>query len=114
MLSHRWWCSPYVENAINHGITPLQGRKGIVTVTFELTDRYIECNIDDDGIGIEAALQNKQSMLRTRPSVGNSITENRINMINSVTKEKIILRIIDKQHIKPLATGTLIQLFFPV
>jgi ligand-binding sensor domain-containing protein len=105
---------PYVENAILHGISPLQGRKGIVTVTFELSGKYIECNIDDDGIGIEAARENNQSVLRDRPSVGNSITENRINMFNSTTKEKIILRTIDKKSVNPSATGTLIQLFFPV
>jgi hypothetical protein len=46
--------------------------------------------------------------------MGISITEKRIHTLNALKKEKIHILITDKRNSENLASGTLIQLFFPV
>jgi ligand-binding sensor domain-containing protein len=104
---------PYIENAVKHGISPLQDKKGIVTVTFERADGYIHCSIDDNGIGINASRQNASHMEDNHMSMGNSITEHRITTINSLQKNKVLLKIFDKQELHAMDTGTVVHLSFP-
>jgi two-component sensor histidine kinase len=105
---------PYVENAVKHGVSPLFNRKGMVTVRFERSAAYIDCFVEDNGPGIMASLANKSSDSPEYPSMGTSITENRIQAINSIQPDKIVLKIIDKSQLDPLTTGTIIQLSFPI
>jgi hypothetical protein len=105
---------PYLENAIKHGISPLRNRKGMITVEFRLTGNSLECLISDDGIGINASLQHKQSGAYQHISMGSNITENRLQAINSIRKDKIILHITDRQELDKLTTGTFVQLLFPI
>jgi len=46
---------PHVENAIKHGIANLENRVGFLDVHFSREDRYIVCEITDNGIGRKAA-----------------------------------------------------------
>jgi ligand-binding sensor domain-containing protein/two-component sensor histidine kinase len=105
---------PYIENAIKHGISPLQNKKGVVTVTFERLDDYLHCIIDDNGIGINASKQNSRLDEEGHTSMGNSITEHRIITLNSLQKNKILLKIVDKQERNATDTGTVVHLCFPV
>lgn len=104
---------PYVENAIKHGIAPLRDRKGMITVEFRMVGGNLECLIEDNGIGINDALQNKRSGEYQHISMGSSITESRIQAINSIREKKIILHITDRQELNALTSGTLVQLIFP-
>jgi sensor histidine kinase YesM len=104
---------PYVENAIKHGISPLQHKKGVVTLTFEESAGYIHCFIEDNGIGINASRQRSSSAEEGHTSMGNSITEHRITTINSIQQNKIILKIYDKQELSE-DSGTIVHLSFPI
>jgi hypothetical protein len=105
---------PYLENAIKHGISPLRDRKGTITVEFRLSGNNLECLVSDDGIGINAALLHKQSGIYQHTSMGTNITESRLQAINSIRKDKIILYITDRQELNKLTTGTFVQLLFPI
>ncbi|NII25993.1 histidine kinase [Pseudoflavitalea sp. X16] len=104
---------PYVENAIKHGIAPLRDRKGMITVEFSLNGDNLECFIEDNGIGINTALQHKHAGNYQHISMGSNITESRIQAINSIRENKIILHITDRQTMNASTTGTLVQIIFP-
>jgi len=104
---------PYVENAVKHGISPLQDIKGILLVGFTKVDNCICCTIEDNGPGMDAA-GNKSYGEEGHQSMGRSITEKRVTTLNALQKEKIHILITDKRSSGYPASGTLIQLFFPI
>jgi len=104
---------PYVENAVKHGINPLQGVKGMVLVGFKKIDNCICCTIEDNGPGMDASGHNASGQ-EGHQSMGKSITEKRILTLNALQKEKIHILITDKRSSGYPTNGTLIQLFFPI
>jgi len=104
---------PYVENAVKHGIAPLQNVKGIVIVGFKKEGDCICCTIEDNGPGISASRYISSSGT-DHYSMGLSITEKRIHTLNALKKEKIHILITDKRNSEHPASGTLVKLFFPV
>jgi LytS/YehU family sensor histidine kinase len=104
---------PYVENAVKHGISPLQGVKGMLFVGFKKVDSSICCTIEDNGPGINASGHNAYGE-EGHQSMGRSITEKRIHTLNALQKEKIHILINDKRSSGYPDNGTLIQLFFPI
>jgi Histidine kinase/Y_Y_Y domain len=104
---------PYVENAVKHGIGPLEGVKGMVLIGFKKSDNCICCTIEDNGPGMDASRQSS-SAEAGHLSLGKSITEKRIHTLNALQKEKIHILITDKRSSGWPSNGTLIQLFFPI
>lgn len=105
---------PYVENAVKHGITPLRDRKGNIRVEFRIIGNDLECLIEDNGIGIRSSLNNRQANTHQHISMGQSITEGRVQAMNSIREKKIILRIMDRQDANPPAVGSFVQIIFPI
>lgn len=56
---------PFVENAVLHGITHLQDRKGMIDIHFEVQGETLSCRIRDNGVGRE-----KSAMLRKERAPG--------------------------------------------
>jgi len=104
---------PFIENAIIHGITPLQDRKGFVSVDIRRSGDFIEFVIEDNGPGIYSA-RPKPNSQKEHASMGTGITSRRINTINEMQKNKIMWRVTDKQQSGSLASGTIIHLSFPL
>ena len=46
---------PIVENAVIHGLAPINGGK--ITVTFEIFEGYLVCKVVDSGVGFSEAVQ---------------------------------------------------------
>lgn len=103
---------PFAENAIQHGISPLQNRKGVVRIDFRRSGKYLVCAIEDNGVGIHTAQGNKRRGEHT--SMGINIISNRIQIINAIRKEKISLKITDKSENGPDEQGTIAQIYFPL
>lgn len=101
---------PYVENAIWHGISHLEGN-GIIRVQFLLEkENLIKCIVEDNGIGREQAMKMKKS---TSTSFGMSITKERIEILNSLGGNNLTIKINDlTTNNKP--AGTRIELFIPI
>jgi ligand-binding sensor domain-containing protein len=77
---------PFVENAIWHGVRGLEGRKGMVKVSFYREGSLIlRCTITDDGIGRKLSQQRKSS-LHLHHSRGLKIVQERLNIVNALSK----------------------------
>jgi ligand-binding sensor domain-containing protein len=105
---------PFIENAIKHGISPLKNEVGVVIVSFKKSANRIDCTIDDNGIGIKHSGNNTAQGGSYHKSLGRTITEKRIQTINTVIKEPVILSITDKHDLTPPSRGTIVQISFPI
>ncbi|WP_373549329.1 sensor histidine kinase [Haliscomenobacter sp.] len=105
---------PFVENAILHGLRPGTDPKELKISIWHESDHRIGVSIIDNGIGIEEAQRRGQKHLDTRDHQGLATTQQRIDLLNEGKKEKITLKLIDRSHLKPGQTGTLVQLSIPL
>ncbi len=96
---------PFIENAIWHGIVP-RNTGGKVLLNVKRMADVIEVAIDDDGIGREAAEQNKSLSGLAHQSKGVSLTQSRLELNNLLQQRQAALEIIDKHDEYGLATGT--------
>ncbi|HXD92002.1 MAG TPA: histidine kinase [Bacteroidia bacterium] len=97
---------PYVENAILHGLTPLEENKGCLTITLEKKANKLICIIDDNGIGRNKAAKLKQKKHLFHRSMGLSVTEDRIKAINKMHKTESSIIVEDKIGAEGKAEGT--------
>ncbi|MEN9570264.1 MAG: hypothetical protein RL172_1495 [Bacteroidota bacterium] len=89
---------PYIENAIHHGLNPLQNRQGLLLVTATLQNNQLLYTIQDNGIGRKKAAE-KNSISPSHQSYGMQLTKERINLFNEQTGNNIsITDRYDSQH----------------
>jgi hypothetical protein len=50
---------PFIENSIKHGIQSIK-KDGLITIKFEVKNNFLHCSIDDNGIGLLKAKNNKK------------------------------------------------------
>jgi tetratricopeptide (TPR) repeat protein len=102
---------PFVENAILHGMIPKE-ENGMIDITFYLSDaQHVVCEIRDNGIGKTESLNRKNNS--SHKSLGMSITEERVQLINAMNKEKIQIFIDEPLNKDHVVTGTLVKIVFP-
>lgn len=103
---------PYVENAIIHGLLPMQGN-GKITITLEKQNDTILCTIEDNGIGREKSMEFKKNRVQQHKSMGMSITKERLDILNSSLNSNINAEIIDIFE-NGKASGTKVRLIIPL
>ncbi len=81
---------PYIENAIWHGIMPMENGGEVKVMIDQKDDDYLWIKIIDDGVGIKNALANKNS---GHQSKGMNLTQERINLLNKIEAKPIQLYI---------------------
>lgn len=103
---------PYIENAIWHGISH-KIDNGNIKISFNLeNENLLKCEIEDDGIGRKKAMEmNKKS--KKNKSLGMSITQERLEIINSLKDSKLSINIVDLKE-NNIPSGTKIELFIPL
>jgi PAS domain S-box-containing protein len=79
---------PYVENAILHGLYNKDG-KGSLAVYVKKADDFLLFEIEDDGIGREAAMKIRERNQTQRKSMGTQLTEERLKMLNSDAHDSV-------------------------
>ena len=105
---------PYVENAIRHGLLPKrEGKRYLEIVIRKMGEERIEILIVDTGIGRDAAASNKRKSDTNRKSMGMSITNDRIQLIEQTMGIKTNLEITDLYE-NNIATGTKVSLIIPL
>ncbi len=100
---------PFLENAIWHGLMPLDGERHL-WMTFQSVDDQIRCVIEDNGIGREAAKSSQKG--RQHQSMGMDIIRDRIDMINLSQSLGISIEVFDKYE-GTTATGTRVRVCLP-
>ncbi|HBS86877.1 MAG: hypothetical protein A2W91_12665 [Bacteroidetes bacterium GWF2_38_335] len=103
---------PLVENAIWHGIAPMEG-KGHISISFKLENNNLVCTVIDNGIGLIESARLKQQTNSRRKSFGLEINKKRIELLNGSEKTKMDLRIEDMSVLFPGQTGTLVEFKIP-
>jgi len=103
---------PFVENAIWHGIHPKSGM-GEVVVSIEPGEQgVLRCTIKDDGIGRIAS--GKLNKRKNHNSLGMTITNERISLLEQIYKVKLKVEIIDLLHPDGSPAGTQVEIDIPL
>lgn len=100
---------PFVENAIEHGFSGIN-YTGSLHVTYQMTEQGLRCEVEDNGIGYSASIQNKKGTNPHR-AYGLEITRQRIEVLKKKYKMCANVDIIDKNNGDQ--TGTLIRIYLP-
>lgn len=102
---------PHVENAILHGLKPLD-RLGLLKISFKVDGDNLCCTIDDNGVGRSA----KKSELSTKGhrSMATQINKDRIALLQRSIKGEVALNIIDKMDENGKACGTTVIIKLPI
>jgi tetratricopeptide (TPR) repeat protein len=103
---------PFIENAIEHGIRHKK-TIGRIDVRFELKDKKIICEVEDNGVGREKAWEAEFAERGDRKSLATEIIMDRIQVLNKKFKQKIKLEIIDIKSEESVALGTKVLLDLP-
>lgn len=104
---------PFIENAIWHGIRPLENKKGFIRVQFNhLNSKKIQCIIQDNGIGRKQA-QKLSNKLPGKKSRGIGIVLERLRIISSITGMDYHV-VIEDLYEKKKETGTRVIIDLPV
>ncbi len=104
---------PYVENAIWHGLMHKE-TKGKIKIEIDVKENVMLCVIEDNGIGRKRA---REIIIEKgnefHKSVGMSITQERLDVINQQNKSNLTVTIIDLKDELGVATGTRVELNLP-
>ncbi|MDI1257043.1 MAG: histidine kinase [Flavobacterium sp.] len=102
---------PFIENAIWHGLSVLENKKGILIVSINKIGNALICVIEDNGIGRNKAEEIKSHSKIARKSYGLEITEQRLKQLAGQHHFQAIQTIDLKNETG--ATGTKIILTVP-
>lgn len=100
---------PFIENAIEHGFIGL-AEKGLITIRYKPDNTFLRCEVEDNGIGIEASLNAKTGT--EHQSLGLGITLQRLRLFESKYKTRTQFEITDKAQ--QGGRGTLVCFLLPI
>lgn len=102
---------PILENAIWHGLAPLQ-RDGLLKLSFKTnSEKALICVIEDNGIGREKAAE-IAIRRKGHKSTGVKNLQERLNLLNSVGAVDIDYKVLDLFEANGVASGTKVELNF--
>lgn len=104
---------PYVENAIWHGLMPMEEKGRLLIKVTNLGER-IQCIIEDNGIGRKAAGELAQQNPKFRKSVGMQISRDRLDLLKQAYGIEAHISIIDLESNEKKALGTRVIIEIPV
>ena len=102
---------PIVENAILHGLMPKAGDRELL-INISRSNQGLACEIIDNGIGIEAAKEQKRHHAIERKSYGITLVQNRLQLLGK-NVEDTFLSIKDRSALDSKTTGTIVQFIMP-
>lgn len=94
---------PILENAIKHGLQPLEG-KGIITLSIEKSIEGVVCKMSDTGVGIEASEQNKN---KEHKSGSTKLIHKRLSILSQYYKKQFSF---EYEHNKNVGTVAILSL----
>src|SRR5690606_16429705 len=97
---------PFVENAIWHGLLNRPNPDdGLISIAFEQQDDELICEIVDNGIGRQKAIELKKPTIWKGKSLGLKLTEERLKLMGSALKSQLV-KIADLKDNTGEALGT--------
>ena len=106
---------PFVENAIWHGLMHKEGNREL-TVRFEDNDDFLQCTIEDNGIGREMADKTKLASGKDKKhtSKGISVSMERLKTLSNGHAKEELLQIIDLKDEAGRPAGTRVIINIPI
>ncbi len=106
---------PFVENAIIHGLLPLDNQQGTLDIRLFKKEDTLICTIEDNGIGRERARQIKATKEQNYQSMGISITQERLNTFDLSGKHHRTMKLnIQDKSKNGEPSGTLVEIQLPI
>jgi hypothetical protein len=99
---------PYVENSIWHGLMPKE-TEGLLELLFKKRGDTLLVIIRDNGVGMERGNLTKKHHI----SKGMSLTEQRIQTLESTSNKKFVTTVIDLKNENGESLGTEVHLIIP-
>lgn len=104
---------PFVENAIWHGLMH-KDEKGKINVGLDIKENVLICVIEDNGIGRKRSQEIvKAKNNEFHKSIGMSITQERLDILNQKNNSKLTMSIIDLHDKDKKSIGTRVELNLP-
>ncbi len=101
---------PFAENAVKHGLLHKTGERKLF-VRFRRENKILVVEIEDNGIGREAAGQINSKKISKPKSFATEAVANRIELLNRTLVRKITTETLDKvEHGEPVGTRVRIQI----
>lgn len=104
---------PFVENAIWHGLLH-KDTHGKMMIRVKLDGELLVCEVEDDGVGREKAMELKSKTATTRKSLGLKITADRLEALESRFGVPGSVEFIDLKDENGVASGTKVVIKIPV
>ncbi len=104
---------PFVENAIWHGLLH-KDTHGKMMIRVKLEGELLVCEVEDDGVGREKAMELKSKTATTRKSLGLKITADRLEALESRFGVPGSVEFIDLKNENGEASGTKVVIKIPV
>jgi LytS/YehU family sensor histidine kinase len=105
---------PYIENSIWHGMQHLDGG-GKLLIDFKITDKYLICTIEDNGVG-RPALSASFTSKKNRKMVefhGTQIAHDRLHQMSKTGYRKASVKTIDLKNKEGNNCGTKVEVTLP-
>ena len=96
-----------VENAIKHGLMPLEGEKKL-TISITDHDEYQQITVTDNGIGLKAS-----SGRSTGTGTGLKVLMQTIHLLNTNNSSKIKFTVKEREAMNGTASGTAVDIQIP-
>lgn len=104
---------PFVENAVKHGLKPLNN-KGRIKISFEIHQDRLRCIILDNGIGREKAAMLARGKAALKSSLGTRLIAERVELLNKLEKTDISVGITDLYSADGNPAGTRVEIILPL
>lgn len=104
---------PYVENSIRHGLLHKKG-KGFLLVRLASQEESLFLAIEDNGIGRKKADEIKMDQGAIQQSLGSKITQDRIDILNSLYSNEIDVQYVDLEDEQGNPRGTRVEIRLPL
>lgn len=103
---------PFVENAIKHGLLHKTGKKVLTLRIIKESEHWL-FEIEDNGIGRKKSMERNQKFQKHK-SFATKAIDSRIELINKLNKNPILIDVIDLYDENLESIGTRIQLKIPI
>ena len=104
---------PFVENSIIHGVLP-KSEKGHIKLSINEENESIIFQVEDDGVGIDDSLNQKESFEGDHKSQGMEITANRIELLRKISGDKLMIIGPFQVNLNNKSTGTKVIIKLPI
>jgi Histidine kinase/Y_Y_Y domain/Two component regulator propeller len=102
---------PYVENAIWHGILPLNGHGLIRLVVQPGKENYYEIMITDNGVGVEVSLKSPRQ--QSHKSMSMEMNRERLRLLSLSSGKTYSVEVVDMKDTEGYSSGTRVRFVLP-